>query len=58
MDPVLLKIEAENIATSLPLQWKQAYVTQLLKSGDPFDTNNYRPISNQSFSKGFGDLHV
>lgn len=33
---------------TVPISWKQAYITPLLKFGDPCDANNYRPISNLS----------
>ena len=61
LDPYLLKIAASVIAEPLtdilnlslvsqniPGKWKQAYVSPLLKAGDPLDVNNYRPISNLS----------
>ena len=61
LDPYLLKIAASIIANPLtdifnlsllsqtiPVEWKQAFVSPLLKAGDPLEVNNYRPISNLS----------
>lgn len=61
IDPYFLKIAAPIVAQSvadifnlsistqkLPVVWKQSFVSPLLKSGDPSDLNNYRPISNLS----------
>ena len=61
LDPFLLKAAAPIIAepithifnmsiglNQVPVTWKQAYVTPLLKAGNQSDLNNYRPISNLS----------
>ena len=59
LDPYFLKLAAPVLAKpftvilnlsidtqTVPDIWKQAFVSPLLKAGDPADLNNYRPISN------------
>uniref|UniRef100_A0A669EEG1 Reverse transcriptase domain-containing protein n=1 Tax=Oreochromis niloticus TaxID=8128 RepID=A0A669EEG1_ORENI len=59
IEPFFLKIAADYIAQPLtilfnlsiqnkeiPLVWKSAFVTPILKGGDPAILTNYRPISN------------
>ncbi len=61
LDPFFLKTSAPIIAKLItdifnlsvstrkfPDLWKQAYVTPLLKPGNPTKLNNYRPISDLS----------
>lgn len=45
-DPITYIFNLSIALNVVPVAWKKAYVTLLLKAGDPSDMNNYRPISN------------
>ena len=44
--PMLTHLFQQSLNTSeIPLEWKQAYVTPILKKGNKSDPKNYRPVS-------------